>query len=292
MNKILDFYKKTSPYTDLGLYSDFARKLPNDVKKLSNLQRMQIIHPIIIWNNLQDGWWDDLRKVPKTSIIFEDDIFPTAQSMLAELLRRDKNYSVYRKVEDKIHVTCRGEAILLTSILKAKGVSARARSGFAEYLRHDGIFYDHWITEYYNKDEKRWILVDADNQWGDTLINFDLNDLPREKFMFGAEAYINLRKKIIDERKVLYASEPVTTGFKAAIRVLFFDFHCLMNDEIIFDFVPKYILEKNFKLSENELKELDYLASLMLNPDENFNLLQNIWNKEDKFRIMRGGLNE
>ena len=94
MEKILDFYKQTSPYTDLGLYKEFAINLPNEVKELAKLQRMQIIHPTIIWNNLQDGWWDDLNKVPKTSIIYEDDIFPTACSMLAELLRRDKNGNI------------------------------------------------------------------------------------------------------------------------------------------------------------------------------------------------------
>ena len=38
MNEILEFYKRTSTYTDLGLYSDFVRKLPNDIKELSILQ--------------------------------------------------------------------------------------------------------------------------------------------------------------------------------------------------------------------------------------------------------------
>ena len=291
MKEILDFYKKTSLYTDLGLYKEFAIKLPNDIKELAKLQRMQIIHPIIIWNNLQEGWWDDLKKVPKTSIVFEDDIFPTAMSMLAELLRRDSNYSVNRKVEDKIHVTCRGEAILLASILKAKGIPTRVRSGFAEYLRHDGIYYDHWITEYYSYDKNRWALVDADNQWGDTKIEFDLNDIPRDKFLLGAEAYQMLRNKKKTDSNILYASDPVTIGLPAAIRALFYDFHSLMNDEIIFDFVPRYILEKNFNLTEYELKELDKLANLMIEPDNNFNKLYEIWNNNLKFRIMSGGLN-
>lgn len=291
MNKILDFYKKTSSYTDLGLYHDFARKLPNDIKELAKLQRMQIIHPIIIWNNLQDGWWDDLKKVPKTSIVFEDAFLPTAISMLAELLRRDNNYSVNRKVEDKIHVTCRGEAVLLASILKAKGIPTRVRSGFAEYLRHDGTYYDHWITEYYNESKNRWVLVDADNQWGDTKIDFDLNDIPRNEFLLGAEAYLNLRNNKIQKQELLYASDPVTVGLPAAIRVLFYDFHCLMNDEIIFDFVPRYVLEKNFELNEEELKELDELAELMLSPDDNFEKLCNIWETNLKYRVMSGGLN-
>lgn len=290
MNK-LEFYKKTSVYTDLGLYKDFACMLPNEISALALLQRKQIIHPITIYNNLQEGWWDDLEKVPKTSIVFEDDILPTAQSMLAELLRRDSSYSLDRRVEDKIHVTCRGEALLLTSILKAKGIPARARSGFSEYLRHDGIYYDHWITEYYSYDKNRWILVDADNQWGDTKIDFDLNDIPRNMFMFGAEAYLNLRKRKIEDNRIVYSSDPITVGIKAAIRALFYDFHALMNDEIIFDFVPKYILDKKFILSELEFEELDELAKLMLDVDSNFDKIYAIWNSNIKYRIMAGGLN-
>jgi hypothetical protein len=289
--EIFDFYKKTSMYTDLGMYKEFAIKLPNDISELSLLQRKQIIHPIIIWNHTQDGWQDDLNKISNTSIIFEDDIFTTAISMLAELLRRDNNYSINRKVENKIHVTCRGEAILLASILKAKGIPARVRSGFAEYLRHDGIYHDHWITEYYNCKENKWTLVDADNQWGDSKIKFNLNNIPKNEYGYASDIYLDLRNNKLTEDKVEYASEPVTIGIKAAIRCFMYDFHCLMNDEIIFDFIPKYILNKNFELSEEELKELDSLALLMKNPDENFDKIKTIWNTEEKFRIMSGGLN-
>jgi hypothetical protein len=64
-----------------------------------------------------------------------------------------------------------------------------------------------------------------------------------------------------------------------------------MNDEIIFDFVPRYVLEKNFNLTEDELIELEELASLMLDPDTNFNKLNKIWESKLKYRIMSGGLN-
>lgn len=39
-------------------------------------------------------------------------------------------------------------------------------------------------------------------------------------------------------------------------------------------------------MSEEEYKELDDLANLMQNPNENFNELQEIWNNNLKFRIM------
>lgn len=36
----------------------------------------------------------------------------TAQSMIAELLRKNPNYDIKREAKDKIHIICRGQAIL------------------------------------------------------------------------------------------------------------------------------------------------------------------------------------
>ena len=161
-NEILDFYKQTSLYTDLGLYKEFMRKQPDDINELCILQRKQIIHPVAFDNpNIRkesNCFWGDMTKVPNTRLDYEDDLFPTAISMISELLRKDKTYSTNRKAEDKIHVTCRGEAILLAATLKAKGCAARVRSGFAPYIKYDGISYDHWITEYYDENKNRWCL--------------------------------------------------------------------------------------------------------------------------------------
>lgn len=78
---------------------------------------------------------------------------------------------------------------------------------------------------------------------------------------------------------------------EAILRGLFYDFHSLMNDEIIFLHLPSYVYNSKFDLTEDELKELDDLAELMLNPNENFNQLLDIWDNNSKFRIMSGALN-
>lgn len=293
--KILNFYKQTSLYTDLGLYKDFAKQLPDDINTLCILQRMQIIHPIVFRDleirKQKNCFWGNMTKVAITRLKYEDDLFPTALSILAELLRKDKKYHINRQAQDKVHITCRGQAILLTSILKAKGYSARVRSGFGTYITSDGVNYDHWISEYYNEKKDRWVLVDADEHYLDDKKDFDLNDIPREKFIFGAEAYLGIRNNKYKDEELHYASLPPTLGLKAAIRALFYDFHSLMNDEIIFLHQPKYVYDKNFELSEEEYLELDELATLMLNPDENFDQLLEIWNTKPKFRILSGAFN-
>lgn len=292
LEKILEFYRKTSPYTDLGFYKEFAKNLPDDIKELCLLQRHQIIHPVNLMDETRqdkNSFYGDMTQIPETRLIFEDDIFPTAQSVLAELLRKDEKYDRKREIQNKVHTTCRSQATLLVAILKAKGIPARARSGFAEYCENEGIYWDHWITEYFDETSRKWQLADADCCCND--INFNPYNMPREKFLFGAKAWLGMRKKEFKEEQICYASKLVTKGLKAAIRGLFYDFHCLMNDEIIFLHMPKYIREKNFELSEEEYQELDQLAELMLNSDENFEKLQEIWENNLKFRIMSGALN-
>lgn len=293
--EILDFYKQTSLYTDLGLYKDFCKTLTDDINELCILQRKQIIHPNAFDNHdirkSVDEIYGDMTKVPITRLDYEDDLFPTAISMISELLRKDNNYNTERKAENKIHVTCRGQAILLASILKAKGYSARVRSGFAPYIKYDGVAYDHWITEYYDESKKRWVLVDADEHCFKHESRINLNDIDRNEFIFGAEAYLGMRNNKYKTEQIYYASDPATLGLKASLRGLFYDFHCLMNDEIIFLHLPKYIQDKKLELSEEEYKELDNLATLLLNSDKNFDKLLEIWNNESKFRIMSGALN-
>lgn len=297
---ILNFYKKTSCYTDLGLYKKFARKLPNDIKKLCKLQRQQTIHPFDLsnykWRKDNTNFYGDMSLIPTTDLAYENDLFPTAISMFAELLRRDNKYHINRKITDKIHICCREHAILLVSTLKAKQIPARCRSGFANYITDLESAGDHWITEYYDSSLKRWVLVDSDMYFDNTIpnnshIDFNIVDIPREHFIFGAQAYLGLRNNTLKDNEIYYTSNPLTYGLKAALKGLFFDFHCLMNNEIIFLHTPKYIVEKDFELTEEEYLELDELAKLMLNPDENFDKLLKIWDKKEKFRIMSGGLN-
>lgn len=252
LEKILEFYKKTSSFTDLGFYKEFAKNLPDDIEELCLLQRHQIIHPFDLkdeeMRKNKNSCYGDMTKIDETSLCYENDLFPTAQAMIAELLRREKKYSKQRKIENKIHVCCREHAILLSSILKAKGIPARARSGFAKYVNTNQIQAgDHWITEYFDEKENKWRLVDADEHCPDHEMGFDLNDIPYDKFLFGANAYLGIRQNKYKPETILYSSDPPTLGLKASIRGLFYDFHALMNNEIIFLHMPKYVREKNLK---------------------------------------------
>ena len=91
--EILDFYRKTSSYTDLGPYKDFVKSLSDDIKKLCLLQRMQTIHPIAFkkeeTRNSKKCFWGDMTQISNKDLLREDDILPTSINMIAELLRKN-----------------------------------------------------------------------------------------------------------------------------------------------------------------------------------------------------------
>jgi hypothetical protein len=79
--------------------------------------------------------------------------------------------------------------------LREQGVPARARCGFGAYFA-PGRFEDHWVAEYWNTAEQRWVLVDAqlDNvQRSAFRIDFDPTDVPHEQFILAGDAWKQCR---------------------------------------------------------------------------------------------------
>lgn len=62
-----------------------------------------------------------------------------------------------RPAEQRMVGFCYHFALLHCALLRAKGIPARIRCGFASYFRA-GIWEDHWVTEYRSGD--RWIRTD------------------------------------------------------------------------------------------------------------------------------------
>ncbi len=289
MNHHLQF----GPFTDPGLYKEkLINNLPDDIRKIGLLVRKNTVHRIVLRDgntgSNTDLKYGDMRKMPWYRQA-EDDNFPTAAAMLAELYRRDnRGFIMNRKEKDRLVVTCRFISLLVASILKSKGISCRVRSGFASYFRPTkGKATDHWINEYWDKKQNRWIVIDVDGSIEDYL-TFNPYDIPAGVFEFSADSWLDVRQGRVDPKHF-----HDTVGFEGLVTIgweLFHDFHCLMNNEIIYQHGPKYGWDRMNKLTEVELKEIDDLALSMKNPDDNFNNLVKIWEAKKKFRILKGSL--
>lgn len=290
---ILDHYLQFSQYTYPGLYAAKLKKeLPSDIEEIGLLVRNQLTHRKVLENGRLGvdipEVYGDMTKVPWYRQP-EDDIFVTAASMLAELYRRDKKGFHHGRAEaDRIILTCRYVSVLVASILKTKGIPTRVRSGFAPYFNlFGGKAADHWINEYWDQKQGRWVAIDIDGSL-EAYLEFDPYDLPTDTFVYSADAWLNVREGKEDGNRYWNAADH--TGLMVIAWELFYDYHCLMNSEIIYVHVPEFIYEQFDRLTENDLKDIDELAKLMQKPDDNFDKLKDTWEKETKYRILRGGL--
>lgn len=160
--------------------------------------------------------------------------------MIAEIFRLDESgFATGKDVTKRITVSCRHASVLFSAILKAKGIPSRSRAGFIDF-GNDGVSYTgHWVNEYWNFAENRWVLVYVDGYYEyETRFGYSQFDLPRHKFLTASEVWLGRRNKTIHKKRFIYYTKDILEGICG---YLFMDFHSLMNHEIFYSFQPKYI---------------------------------------------------
>lgn len=296
MNKeVLDFYLKTSMYTNFLPFKDYYRSLPNSISQLAILLAHQVIHRtelIRSYMNKPKNYESEVelekikREYPWYRNRCDDDILLTAPAITAELFRQDcRGFVLGREVKDRVVITCRYVSILLASILKAKGIPARCRSGYANYFlsKRENIYYDHWIVQYFNQKQNRWINVDADGIYN---TDFDQYDIPHSEFKWAAEIWLDVRSGKDSEKNYIHGSK--LNNLNNLAYALFFDFHSIMNDEISYLFLPTFFdTNKEFdNLTNEKLEKIDELAKLMLDIDKNFDEIKYLFRNDKWFRTI------
>ena len=93
-----------------------------------------------------------------------------------------------RPAEQRVIGTCRHFAVLATAFLRAAGVPARARCGFAAYFVPPKKV-DHWITEYWSSEGRRWVRIDVEYLDLATPGPARPNDLRAGEFLDGGAAW-------------------------------------------------------------------------------------------------------
>jgi len=156
---------------------------------------------------------------------------------------------------------CRHFATIFVAFLRRQGIPARARCGFANYFQ-PGKNVDHWVGEYWNAVEQRWVLVDAQIDEPQAKFfkpAFDVLDVPRNRFLVAGDAWAMCRSG---------AADPMTFGVGGTdnwglIEVfgdLLLDLAALQNIELL----PWgwYGLAKEDGASETEAELIDRVAGL------------------------------
>ena len=116
----------------------------------------------------------------------------SAGAMLHQAIRLEpRPVSQSRTPRSRVVVVCRHFATLFVACARRRGIPARVRCGFADYFA-PGKHADHWVGEYWNADDQRWVLVDAqvdELQREMFQVKLDTLDVPRDRFLVAGDAW-------------------------------------------------------------------------------------------------------
>ena len=271
-SSVLDHFRKYSSFTDPGEYEYLYEKLPDSLPELCSLIKSQFIHPYIELPRYRERiprerWNESLR-------------YPTVKSILEGLVSYDSRGLVRdRKLEDRLVLGCRHNAIFLASILKYRGIPARVRYGHATYLIPD-FHTSHTICEIWNEDEKRWMLVDPST---------DRIDVSSDEFDLSNEAWLKMQRKEIDPK--LFGIPGRYTGLVSIAGKVCPDLASILGNEYtIYQYAPilDYAFKNNNQLTSEHIEILNRISELMKSIDaENLSKLQEIYNRNPQIQITK-----
>jgi hypothetical protein len=177
-----DFYTQQGQVSDPGTLAHHFDVLPADLPGI-----IQAIQGIMLHLHWATRYGVTLNRARE-----EEANLRTVKDRLAKVFElQDAPLTEPRPLSKKTVGTCRDYALLLTAILRYQGTPARARAGFGTYFT-PGRFEDHWVCEYWQVDESRWVMIDPQLdalQCEALAIDFDPLDMPPDKFVSGGQAW-------------------------------------------------------------------------------------------------------
>lgn len=209
----------------------------------------------------------------------------SVSTMLECILARDaRPLSEARPIDERLVGVCRHFSLLAVAVLRAHGIPARARCGFGAYFI-PGQFEDHWVCEYWNAAERRWVLVDTqiDELQRSLLdVGFDLLDVPRHRFLVAGDAWALCRSGGADASK--FGITDMRGLWFVAGNVLR-DLAALNNMEMLPWDVWGPMTGPGASMTSDELALFDRLAALTREPDAHFAEMLSAYGGDDRLRV-------
>jgi hypothetical protein len=271
----LDFYTGLAAMTSGGKYAPMFDELPQDLAAL-----VCVVQGLLLHEHAAPAYGVTLADERKS-----ESHIRSVERMLDRLLAHDgQPLSAARPIDERLVGICRHFTVLLVAMLRAQGVPARGRCGFGSYFA-PGCFYDHWVCEYWNGAEARWVRVDAqldEVQRAMLKVDFDVLDVPHDRFVIAGDAWAQCRAGDAD---------PSTFGI-FAMRGLWFiagnlmrDLAALNNMEMLPWDVWGAMTRPDEPLQNDQLALFDRLAVVTRAPDASFAELRRLYEGDDRLRV-------
>ncbi len=182
MTDSLDFYSSQGKLSDPQEYASLLDDLPTDIGELCRVVQGLLIH--IFW---AERYGIQLSNERQAEVQLR-----SMQQMLGRTQELDaRPLGEARPLDRKLVGNCRDFSLMLTVMLRHQHTPARARCGFGVYFLPDH-FEDHWVCEYWNARQQRWVLVDAqlDEFQCDAMgVLFNPLDVPRDQFVVAGKGW-------------------------------------------------------------------------------------------------------
>ncbi len=278
LSVMLEYYTTQGIMTDPGEYAYLYKDLPSDVPELCKVVQgvmIHIFHAHLYGVKLSEGRKQEvqIRKV---------------EDMLARIKEMDdRSIDFIRDPDRRLVGNFRDFSVFICSLLRHKGIPARARCGFATYFT-PGKYKDHWICEYWSSSEQRWVQIDAQLDSVQTQamhIEFNSLDLPAGKFLPAGRTWKLCRTGkldpdlcgIFDLKGLWFVRDNVLRDFMALnkLEILPRDGNELMNPGMKLNEVEYGLLDK----------VLDKVAELTTAGDISFSVVRSLYKSNLALRM-------
>ena len=279
--KIAAYYTQLAPMTDPGDQAAALDSLPSDVVSLAAVTQGLYLHEHI---------------APAYGVAVSDERraevhVRRVRDRIAAILERDAApLMTPREPAERMISDCRHSTVTLVAMLRRQGVPARSRCGFGGYFE-PGEFGDHWVAEYWDAARDRWVLSDAqidDVQRDLFKIDFDLLDVPRDRFLVAGDAWVSCREGRADPSKFGIMD---MRGLWFIAGNLLRDIAALNNVEALPWDVWGAMAQPGEEIPEDRLAYYDRLAELSRDPDANFDELCTTYENDEGVRVPATVLN-
>jgi hypothetical protein len=178
----VDAFRVPIEMSDAGSKAELFHDLPHDIDGLA-----KVVQGLMIHEHIAPAYGVTLSAEQHAQAHMRG-----AEKILETVVGQDRRpLTTARPPGERVVGVCRHFTLLHVAMLRTRSVAARARCGFGAYFEK-GKFVDHWVTEYWNEAEKRWVLVDPqlDNRQRELFkVTFDPLDVPRDQFLVAGDGW-------------------------------------------------------------------------------------------------------
>ena len=273
-----EYYQRSGPMTALGAHAAEFSTLPGNIASLCEVIQGVLIHrdiaPFLYGLKLSEAQRDDAH------------IRPIAQMLTRVHALDARPLTIAREPARRLPSVCRHFSLMLCAILREQGIPARPRCGFGAYFT-PGKFEDHWVCEYWNAADARWILVDAQLdaiQRKQFKPDFDTLDVPHDRFIIAGDAWDQCRSGRADANRfgLSFINEH---GLWFIAGNVLRDLASLNRIEMLPWDVWGLMEMGDDALTSEKKTLLDRVAALTLAGDESFAEVRAIYESDDRLRV-------